>query len=155
MEISVTWYKPLNLEEEETNDNSIYSIAIDQLPDEAGCYIFYREFGKSKTIIYIGRAQNIKARIKSQLNHLRLMKGIQNSGKGSKLLMFCTLNIKRGQNLVRVLGLLEKNLIKEAFAQGYELLNIQGSKIHFHRIVFSGNRTSEYFFNRSILSPDK
>ena len=79
--------------------------------------------------------------------------GIKNSGRGNKMLICCTVKPKSGQKLDKIVGILEKNLIKYAFSEGHELLNIQGAKIHFHEISFTGNRTSESLFIRNILSP--
>lgn len=152
MNINTFWHQPIYLEDG-SKENYIFYVDEGQFPDEAGCYVFFSQYGERRRIIYIGRASNLRARTKNQFNNVKLMNGIKNFSKGYKMVMYCTIKTKRGQNLKKALEILEKNLIKYAFTEGHELLNIQGAKIHFHEIAFKGNRTSEDLFSRKILSP--
>ena len=152
MNISASWSREISLKDG-SKKNAIFLVEDEELPEEAGCYVFFNQFGNSRKIIYIGRANNIRARLRGQFNNLKLMIGIRNAGRGNKKLICCTVNPKSGQKQDKIIGILEKNLIKHAFTEGHELLNIQGAKIHFHEISFTGNRISESLFNRNILSP--
>ena len=154
MNIYCEWHKVIYLNDG-SKENLIFNIDETLLPDESGCYVFFNEYGEKRRIIYIGRANNLRQRIKEQLNNVRLMNGIKNFGKGYKAFIYCTIKPKRGQNLKKILEILERNLIKYAFTEGHELVNIQGAKIHFHEISFHGNRASESLFSRKILSPTK
>jgi len=81
------------------------------------------------------------------------MNGIKKSGRGNKKLVYCTIRLKGGQKLDKAIVLLEKNLIKHAFTEGHELLNIQGAKIQYHEIGFKGSLTTLDLFGRCILVP--
>ena len=46
MEISSNWSKPITLTDG-TSKNLIYHFALDNVPKEAGCYVFYNKHGNS------------------------------------------------------------------------------------------------------------
>ena len=154
MNIKAIWHREISLKDGSKQD-LIFQFPEEDLTDEAGCYVFYNRLRKRCKIIYIGRANNILDRLKGQFNSVRLMTNIKKSGKGKKVLMYCTLELKRGQQLAKALNTLEKNLINHAFSEGHELLNVHGAKIHYHEINFKGSRISESLFGRNILSPLK
>lgn len=154
MNIRAIWGEEILLHPDKKG-NLIFEFPESELTDEAGCYVFYNRIRMRCNILYIGKASNIKARLNTQFNTVRLMNGIKKSGRGNKVLIYCTIKLKGGQKLEKALATLEKNLIKHAFSEGHELLNKHGSKIHFHEINFSGNRISQSLFGRNILSPVK
>ncbi len=154
MIIKAIWSPEIMLKNDK-KENLIFEFPENSLPDEAGCYVFYNRLRTRCKIIYIGRATNIRQRLKGQFNSIKLMNGIKQSGRGKKVLIYCTLKLKGGQKLEKANTTLEKNLIKHAFSEGHELLNIQGAKIHFHEINFQGNRVSQSLFGKNILSPIK
>lgn len=154
MNINASWHEPIKLTAV-ANGNAIFSIDEDLLEEDAGCYVFYNQIGNSRRLIYIGRANNLCVRIKAQMNNVKLMMAVKNIGRGQKMLMYCTIKRRGGQNIEKALAILENNLIKHAFTEGHKLINIKGARIHFHEINFTGNRTSESLFGREILSPTR
>ena len=79
------------------------------------------------------------------------MKGIENAPSGERLYLFAQVQKKRGQNIERVLGVLQRALIEHALSVGHNLLNIQLTKGKLHKIEFQGNRISEKLFTRTML----
>lgn len=154
MNIKATWSGEIFLKPDKKG-NLIFEYPESELTDKPGCYVFYNRLRKRCNILYVGKASNIKRRLGTQFNTVKLMNCIKKSGRGNKILMYCTIKLKGGQRLEKTLATLEKNLIKYAFSEGHELLNKHGAKIHFHEIKFSGNRVSETLFGRVILSPLK
>jgi hypothetical protein len=148
MKIDAEWSKPRKLESGK-KFNLIYYVDIEELPEEPGCYVFYNKYGDSISIHYIGKADNIRKRIGQQLNNLKLMLGIKNSMKGNKFLIYFLTNggIKSKKKSVKIL---EKQLIKYATLEGHELINIKGTKLHFDKVSFKGNRDSEVLFGRNM-----
>jgi GIY-YIG catalytic domain-containing protein len=149
MEINAIWSNPTKLLDG-SKRNLIYFFALDKIPQESGCYIFYNKHGNSYSALYIGQADNLKKRLEQQQNNVKLMMGIKNSTSGHKHLVYCTIKPKQGQKLNKVLKLVEDNLIDIALSNGNELLNIQGTRNKYDYIIFSGNRHSEKMFGRKI-----
>ena len=104
--------------------------------------MFARKYGKSVYPLYIGQASRLAGRIEGQFNNLRLMVGIQNAQAGRRILLIARLYLKPGQQMSKVLDIVESALIKHALAQGHDLLNQQGTKTRVHRIKSKGNSAS-------------
>lgn len=149
--INATWSKPLPLIDG-SSENLIYKIAqLEAIPSTTGVYIFARSYGDNAVPLYVGQADNLKARIVQQLNNLKLMKGLQKMPNGNRMLLYCEAKIARGQDRKKVLAILENALIDHALSAGHELLNKQGTKRPTHQIKFSGNRMSEKLAPRNML----
>jgi hypothetical protein len=138
MDIQIRWHKPIKLQDG-SNENLIYKINnISQWAGVSGVYMFCRCYGKTLTPLYIGKAESIGARIKQQLNSTKLMKGIENSLSGEKVLVVGEFVPRSGQDLKKAIAVAEKSLIEHALAQGYVILNIQGTKTPTNSVSFSG-----------------
>lgn len=142
LNIDARWSQPIDLRLAKAG--AIYECEkLQEIPSEAGIYIFGRCHGESRTPLYIGKALNLRRRIEQQLNSVRLMTGIKEAQNGSRFLIYCVPQIKRGQRVAQVVKLLEDALIAHALAFDHELLQKQGTKRPNHTIKFSGNRVSE------------
>jgi hypothetical protein len=142
LNIEASWSRPLELKL--ARSGAIYEgEELNEIPEEAGIYVFLREHGGSKTPLYVGRAQNLRRRIEQQLNSVKLMTGIKEAQSGKRSLIYCVPQLKRKQLAARVIRIIEDALIAHALAGDYELLQKQGTKRPNHTIRFNGNRTSE------------
>jgi hypothetical protein len=102
-------------------------------------YIFARVFGKKYEPIYIGHADNLHARIDQHLRtNVALMKALREAKNGSKVVLLAEIETKQGQQIQRVLDIVEPTLIAEAVAAGYTLVNRQLTKAKFHFVVSNG-----------------
>lgn len=90
----------------------------------------------------------MRARLKQHLNSVKLMQAVYEAEAGARHFMFCEPRMKPGQDLARVLTLLENALIDHAMSEGYDLRQKQGLKPPHHTISFKGNRTSEAIAGR-------
>ncbi|MGD9667844.1 MAG: hypothetical protein AB7U75_02190 [Hyphomicrobiaceae bacterium] len=147
MDIDAKWHKPIDLVPAEAFG---YNVDLDAFPTEAGVYVFGRTWGDNSHPLYIGQSINLRARIKQHLDSVNLMKAIAEAASGQRFVMVCTLNLKRGQQVDRVLGILERGLIDRALTEGHELINVHGTKTPTHSVSFQGNRTSEQISGRYI-----
>lgn len=68
------------------------------------------------------------------------MKGIRNAGNAKRVLIIGEFKAGRGQQQSTCLRILERAFIKQALSEGHDLLNIQGTKMKYHRICSKGNR---------------
>ncbi len=149
LNIDATWGKPIELSESYSGTAYICP-ELTLLPEEAGVYVFGRRFGNSVTPIYIGKALNIRQRIAQQFDSVRLMSSLKDAANGSRFLIYCVPQLKRGQKVRNVIKVMEDALIAHALAEGHELRQKQGTLRPNHTIGFSGNRTSEAIADRFI-----
>ena len=139
MEIETNWSKPFILLDG-ASSNMVYALPENsEIPSTAGIYIFYRKHGGTISAVYIGKADNIAQRVKQQLNNVKLMMAIRNSGTGEKCLIYGKLKTKQGQRVKKIIKLLERKFIAFAKLNGHGLVNIHGTKPRFHEIRNSGN----------------
>jgi hypothetical protein len=150
MELRLDWLQPFNLLDG-FRDNLIYGVdGCDQMPAVPGIYVFAHNHGDVIAPLYIGRALNLSVRISQQLNNLRLMNGLHRAPSGYRILCIAELETRRGQQVDRALAVVESALINAALADGYELLNIQGTNSLVQTITSRGNREARRWLQREI-----
>ena len=148
MEITLDWHAPIPLHDGSEGDQ-LYSCDERLLPTAAGIYVFARRFGGAVTPLYIGQAKHIRGRIKSQLNSMRLMMRIKKAKKvGGCVLMVATLRPGPGQQVARLLDIVERAYIEQAQSMSYPIINVVHAKPKFHTIVSVGKKKSHYPFQR-------
>jgi hypothetical protein len=152
MRIDVSWLPPLELSNG-ADDNLIYTCDWERLPDMPGVYVFARYFGDTTSPLYVGQAQNLRGRVRQQLNNVRLMVGIRNSKLGPRVVLPAEVRTRNGQNMERALDLAERSLIEHYLSEGYELLNVQGTRIAGDEITFGGNSQGRQTCPRRIVVP--
>ncbi len=140
MEISIIWKKPLPLVDGSEN-NLIYTVAdLSNFEEVSGVYMFCRVYKKKLSPLYIGKALDLAARIRQQLNTTKLVMAIeQQSLSGAKVLVIGELQSKPGHVTDKCIRLVEKALIDHALAEGHELINQKGTKTPYDEITFTGN----------------
>ncbi|MGN6738972.1 hypothetical protein [Dyella sp.] len=106
-----------------------YSPDLEKIPKTPGVYIFYRVHGNSFEVFYIGKALNLRSRLKGQLNNLKLMNSIKSASNGARMLSYAELVLKPGQKASTAIVAAEKLLIRHFVEEGHELFNIQGVKL--------------------------
>ena len=71
-----------------TRENMIYGVDLEKLPSAPGGYVFGRRFSAAFEALYVGKADhNIRARVKRQLNNLRLMQHLKKAKGGKRMLL--------------------------------------------------------------------
>ncbi len=142
MKIGLKWEKPIRLRDGSKRNQIYYCPGAERFPRKPGVYVFARKFGKNVAPLYIGQASKLRGRIEGQFNNLRLMMGIKKAQAGRRILLVARLYLKPGQQMGKVLDIVESALIKNALAQGHDLLNQQGTKTKVHVITSQGNSSS-------------
>lgn len=128
MKLNLRWNKSIEI------GKFPYNVPLENIPKSAGIYIFLRMHGTSMEALYVGKANNLRARIKQQLNNLSLMNGIKSAQNGTRRLVYAEFSPRGGQQKSKAIPICEKTLIRYYLAQGHNLLNIQGSKLQFHEL---------------------
>jgi hypothetical protein len=137
MKLFVEWLRPIPMKDA-TRENLIYNAVLDKLPSVPGVYVFGRRWGKQFEALYVGKATNIRSRVKSQLNNLRLMQHLRKAQAGKRFVLAGRITTKPGQQLDRCLPLIERGLIRYFLSEGYDLVNKQGTRLRRHEVSSSG-----------------
>ena len=137
MEISLEWKRSIKLKDGH-DQKLIYTLNFEKIPSSGGIYVFGRKYGKSLEALYVGKAKNMRKRIKQQLErNLKLMRHIEDALAGYRILLLAEIVPKQGQKLERILLIAERVFIKHFLTEGHDLVNTKGTKIRQHTIVSS------------------
>ena len=137
MELTIEWQRQLKLTEV-NSDGLIYSVRYDKLPAKPGIYIFGRHWGKKFEALYVGKANRLSKRVRSQLNNLKLMQHVKNASTGRRVLLGGVVKTKPGQQMDKCLKSIERGLIRHYLAENHDIVNKQGTRIRRHRILSVG-----------------
>ena len=152
MRIDLKWDKPVRLKDGATLNQVYCCPTLDRISNKAGVYVFARTFGKLVVPLYVGQAGRLRKRIEQQFrNNVRLMIGLKQADIGRRILLVGRLRLHPGQQKKKVLDIVEASLIKHALAQGYDLLNQQGTKTKVHVIKSQGNHSSKQIAPLTML----
>jgi len=144
MKLHVEWGRPIRLRDAR-RDNMIYGLDLDKVSTGAGVYIFGRRFGSQFEALYVGKAGNIRSRVKGQLNNLRLMQHLHNAKAGERIVLAGRLETKPGQRLRKCLVLAERALIRYFLTEGHDLVNKQGTRLRRHELESVGRHPKRFF----------
>jgi hypothetical protein len=134
----------------------IYSVNLDQLTTSAGIYIFGRRWGTQFEALYIGKAGNVRSRVRNHLNNnLRLMLHLRNARIGRRFVLAGRFLPKPGQQIPKCLGLLERAMIRHFLSEGHDLVNVQGTQLRRHELDSSGAHPKRFFPKRIYLEKGK
>jgi hypothetical protein len=136
MRLAIEWARPVQLRK--GRGGLIYTVDLDKIERDPGVYVFARRWGSSFEALYVGKSQNLRARIRGHLNNLRLMKHLETAKTGRRFVILGHPLTKPGQRLPKVLSVLEKALIRYFLSEGHDLVNQQGVRIRRHEIESSG-----------------
>lgn len=156
MDLDVFWNKPVDLREDH-DDGLILMCDLEDLPEEPGVYAFCRTFGDKIEPLYIGRAVNLRSRIKGHFkSSVKLMNKINDGKNGQKVVVTGELRTKSGQSVDKALVIVETALIKHAMAEGHDLLNVAGTRTAVHTVHSSGNQEAcSHLFRKTIMTAKK
>jgi hypothetical protein len=144
MKLSVEWMRPVPLKDA-ARENLIYKVSLEKLPSVPGVYLFGRRWGSQFEALYVGKANGVRGRVKSQLNNLRLMQHLKNARAGKRLVLAGRIVTKPGQQLDRCLPLIERALIRYFLSEGHDLVNKLGTRLRRHELSSSGKYPKRYF----------
>lgn len=127
-----------------TRQNLIYSADLNKLPTVSGVYVLGRRWGNQFEALYVGKANGIRGRVKSQLNNLRLMQHLRNAKAGKRIVLAGRIVTKPGQQMGRCLPLIERALIRYFLSEGDDLVNKQGTRLRRHELSSSGKHPKRF-----------
>lgn len=145
MKLGLTWSKPLDL----VDAGMAYDLDLDRVPEDAGVYVFGRRHGRSFEALYVGKADILRSRVRTQLNNLRLMEHLKDARSGRRSLMLGIFEPKGGQRQTPSLQVIERALIRYFMSQGHDLVNVQGARLRHHQV--DSARSPTWFVPRTVL----
>jgi hypothetical protein len=143
VKLQVEWGRALSLRDG-AKLNLIYIADLEKLPKVAGVYVLGRRWGTEFEALYVGKANNIRARVKGQLNNLRLMQHLRNAKNGIRLVLAGRIVTRPGQQLAKCLVLIERALIRYFLSEGHDLVNKQGTRLRRHEVLSSGKHPKRF-----------
>lgn len=139
MQLNMEWNRPIPLKDEKHHKVSyFYEIDLDKVPHGPGIYLLCRRYAGGFEALYVGKATNLRGRIKGQLNNLRLMQHLRNAKAGKRVLLCGHVVTKPGQRVEKCLPLIERALIRYFLSEGFDLVNKQGTRIRRHEVISRG-----------------
>jgi hypothetical protein len=147
VKIKLEWDKALNLGPKAKFIRNLEN-TIPMLPPGAGIYVFARRYKNTISPIYVGKASNLRTRIKTQSNNRRLMDAVRTERNGDRILLIGRVKTQPGQQLEKVLKIAEQTHIEQAMTAGFPLINIQGTRTKRHEIVITGRKSRQHPFPR-------
>lgn len=141
MKLHIEWMRPIVLKDDE---NLIYRVDLDKLPNVAGFYVFGRRWGSQFEALYVGKANRIRGRVKGQMNNLRLMQHLKNAKTGKRVLLCGKIVTRPGQRIEKCLALIERALIRYFLSEGHDLVNKQGTRLRRHEVASSGKHPKRF-----------
>src|SRR5258708_7714363 len=124
MDLLLNWRKPIALSA--SKKTGMYEVALDEIPETPGVYIFGRGHGESIEALYVGLATDLRFRINRQLNNHRLMRHIENAKTGARGIIVGEWRSRPGQTSEKCLPLIERSLIRHFVLEGHDLVNKNG-----------------------------
>ncbi len=155
MKLHLEWDRAIQLRDT-SKDNMIYGLDLGKVTEGVGVYIFGRRWGSQFEALYVGKAGNIRSRVKGHLiNNLRVMQHLHNAKAAKRIVLTGTLVTKRGQKLPKSLALAERALIRYFLSEGDDLVNKQGTRLRRHELASSGQHPKRFFPKLMYLEKSK
>ena len=154
MKLHVEWGRPISLRDA-SKQNMIYDFDESKVSSGPGIYIFGRQWSSNFEAFCVGKAANMRSRIKGHLNNLHLMKHLVNAKNGRRLVLAGRVAPRQGQNLQKCLRLTEKAFIRYFLFEGHDLVNKQGTRLRRHEVESTGQHPKRFFPNEIHLERAK
>ena len=152
MNVGISWHRPIKLGTKATFAKKVSEFSLEDVPTSAGIYVFARKFGKNLAPIYIGKALNLRSRMKTQFNNHKLVAALTNEKSGDRVLLFGIIESGSEDLLKKKIKLAERTHIEHALTAGYRLINVQLTKGPINSVETSGVKPQNHPFPHVMLS---
>ena len=152
MDVGIVWQDHIELGSKSSFIKKLGEFDLGRIPTSPGIYIFARKFGNNLAPIYIGKATNLRSRVKTQLNNHRLLDAIANEKSGDRVLLLGIIKSNSENLLAKKLNLAERTHIDHALTAGFEIVNVQLTKGPINTIRTLGTKRQNHPFPHVMLS---
>ena len=144
MKLFLEWMNPVPLIDG-SNQNLIYVLDAEALPEAAGVYVFGRRRRNGGfEALYVGKANSIRGRVWGHRKNLPLMMHLKNARQGERVVRAGIFNARPAQNPTRCLPIIERALIRYFLSEGHDLVNKQGTRLRRHEISSDGRHPNQF-----------
>lgn len=144
MKLHVAWEKPVPLKDA-SKQNLIYVVDPDRLPNLAGIYVFGRKRRNGGfEALYVGRADNIRARVWGHRKNLPLMMHLKQARQGKLVVRAGVFKARPGQRPEKCIPIIERALIRHFLSDGHDLVNKAGTQLRRHEISTVGRHPNQF-----------
>lgn len=133
MKLYLDWFESVLLSRSKVTGS--YELDLEDIPKAAGIYVFARGHGKAIEALYVGKAANLRSRIRQQLNNHRLMSHLGRAKRGVRGVIFAKWRARPGQRSEKCLPLIERSLIRHFVLKGDDLVNKNGVSLRQHMVT--------------------
>lgn len=138
MKLYLEWKKPIQLSDG-SDQNLIYVVDPERLPNAAGVYVFGRRRRNGGfEALYVGKASNIRHRVWGHRKNLPLMMHLKNAKQGKRVVRAGVYKARPGQNPGKCIPIIERALIRYFLSEGHDLVNKAGTRLRRHEISTFG-----------------
>ena len=133
------------------SDRMIYDLDLAKVPTVPGIYVFGRRWGRRFEALYVGKTEgSLQARVKRQLNNVKLMQHVRNARNGRRALLAGKIVTKGGRTLggrrlSKCVKLAERAFIRHFLLKGHDLVNTHGTRLRRHEVTSAGRYPKRYF----------
>src|SRR5437879_3648884 len=110
MKLQMEWNRQVLMRDAGRDENLIYTFQHARLPEAAGVYVFGRRYAGNFEALYVGKASDIRGRVRGQLKNLPLMLHLKKAKNGKRIILAGRFVSKPGQQEQKCLILLERAL---------------------------------------------
>ncbi|MEQ1440799.1 hypothetical protein AAG565_15745 [Fontimonas sp. SYSU GA230001] len=154
MKLHLEWSRPVPLKDA-TAENLVFKADLSKISTASGIYVFGRRWGSQFEALYVGKAANVRSRVKSHFNNLRLMQHVKNARNGKRVVLTARFVARPGQQVEKCLRVLERGFIRYFLSEGHDLVNKQGTSIRRHEVTSTGRHPRRVFPNSMYVEKAK
>lgn len=133
MKLHVDWDGPIPMSLA-SGQGAAYTVDLERVPTVAGIYVIARGWSDGFEALYVGKALNIRRRIKGQLNNLRLMQHVETASTGKRCVFAGMVDRRAGQEIGKAIAVTERAFIRHFLSEGHDLVNISGTSLRQHEV---------------------
>jgi hypothetical protein len=152
MTVGIAWQRGISLGTKSTFKKNIAQFKLSECPESPGIYIFARKFDDVLEPIYIGKATNLRSRLKTQFNNYRLMEALANEKSGDRVLLLGTIKSSAPDAIRKKIRIAERTHIEHALTAGYPLINVQLTKGAVDMVHVEGKKAHSHPFPRVMFA---
>jgi hypothetical protein len=144
MKLFLEWSNPFPLVDG-SDENLIYTVDRDKLPESAGIYVFGRRRKNGEfEALYVGKANDIRARVWGHRKNLPLMMHLKTAQQGERVVRAGVFNARPAQKVDKCLPIIERALIRYFLSEGHDLVNKAGTRLRRHEISSDGKHPNMF-----------
>lgn len=106
--------------------------------------------GNKEQVFYVGKAKNLRSRIRGLLSNHGLMIAITKAKSGKRQLVWAELKLRPGQKAAQALSVAERFMIRHFAGARQPIHNVHGTKVKVPRLTNKKGRSTPEFVPHEV-----